>query len=71
MPLPTEGSKMLLIVLEPLLHRCKQWIAIKAPNLEGINQQLQLLPGRKFSKTHTCWLVPLNRELYKKTYFKL
>jgi integrase/recombinase XerD len=67
----TANSTLPLIVLEPMMHRNKHWIAIKAPQLESINIELRKLPERKFSKTSQSWLVPLSRENYKAVFNQL
>ncbi|MEP6713288.1 MAG: hypothetical protein ABJA37_12760, partial [Ferruginibacter sp.] len=67
----TTGTQLPDIILTPIVHRDRKYIAINAPLQQSINIVLRSLPQRRYSKTFTCWLVPLSKENYKIVYSSL
>ena len=67
----TTPTQLPDIILTPVVHRGRQWIAIKAPLQQSINIVLSSLPQRQYSKTLISWLVPLSKENYKIIYSSL
>jgi integrase/recombinase XerD len=53
------------IVLEPLLHRGHERIAIQFEKDKTLQDIIQKQAGALFSKTHRCWYVTLNKENYE------
>lgn len=56
---------MIPVILQYLNHRNRDNIAIIAPKDIGINAALKQLPDIRFSKTHACWYLPLDRAHYQ------
>ena len=53
------------ITLQPLHHRGQESIALYYKNNSGLNQQIRMLPGVKWSQSNKCWYVPLSEESYE------
>src|SRR6188768_650887 len=43
------------VVLEPLFHRGRDCVAVKYPYDAELNSIIKNIPGRIYSKTHSCW----------------
>ena len=52
---------MLTVCLKPLVHRQSENIAICFPNDAALNLAVRKLKGVKWSRTHTCWYLPLGK----------
>jgi site-specific recombinase XerD len=55
---------MKTIVLRPLFHRGHECIGIIFPPDQELNNQVKRIKGIKFSKTHSCWYLPMSRSSY-------
>jgi len=55
---------MNIVTLHPLVHRNHECIGIYFSNINELNAVVRRLPQIKWSRTHTCWYVPLNKEHY-------
>jgi site-specific recombinase XerD len=55
---------MQTVILKPLLHRNQECIGIYLFNNPVLNKTLQKQAGASWSKTHTCWYIPLQKENY-------
>lgn len=55
---------MNLVTLTALVHRQQECIGISFSNLDGLNAVIRKLPKIRWSRTHTCWYVPLSKENY-------
>ena len=59
------------VVLKPLYHNKQECIGIYFENWPSLNGALRKHAGAKWSTTHKCWYVLLNRENYNKVFFAL
>jgi len=55
-----------LITLKPLLHRGGEQIGIYFQNYLPLNIVIRTKAAGKWSQTHKCWYVPMNRESFEK-----
>lgn len=55
---------MNLVTLNALLHRGRECISISFSNIDGLNAVIKKLPNIKWSRTNSCWYVPLSKENY-------
>jgi len=55
-----------LITLKPLLHRGGEQIGIYFQNNLPLNIVIRTKAAGKWSQTHKCWYVPMNRESFEK-----
>lgn len=53
------------VSLKPLHHRNKECIGIYYSKNALLNSVVKKTPAVKWSQTHTCWYIPLDREHYK------
>lgn len=56
------------IILKPLHHRQKECIGIYFEKNRTIQSVIQKSVSATWSRTHTCWYVPLSKENYEKLY---
>ena len=56
---------MQIIVLKILEHRNAECIGIYFKVDTRLNGIVKKIPGIKWSRTHTCWYLPLNRNNYQ------
>ncbi len=54
------------VTLKPLLHRENDCIGIYFPKNNALQSLVQHKTGAKWSRTHTCWYVPMNKENYER-----
>lgn len=59
------------VLLKPLYHREQEWIGIYYSPSNIINGLLKLKAGARWTQTHKCWYVPLNKAAYNKVWFAL
>lgn len=59
------------VALKPLLHREQECISIYFEHNAKINGAIRQKAGAKWSQTHKCWWVPLNKDNYNKLFFAL
>lgn len=59
------------VLLKPLYHREQEWIGIYYSPSTIINGLLKLKAGARWTQTHKCWYVPLNKAAYNKVWFAL
>ena len=59
------------VQLKPLYHREQEWIGIYYSPSNIINGLLKLKAGARWTQTHKCWYVPLNKAAYNKVWFAL
>ncbi len=59
------------IILQPLLHRHQESIAIHFKNNSELNGIIKKLPGAKWSQSHKCWNMPLSKEHYNQLFVAL
>lgn len=59
------------VQLKPLIHREQEWIGIYYSPSNIINGLLKLKAGARWTQTHKCWYVPLNKAAYNKVWFAL
>lgn len=52
------------VTLTAMLHRGHECIGIIFSNIDELNAVVRKLPGIKWSRTHSCWYVPLSKENY-------
>lgn len=52
------------ITLKPICHREKECIGIYFSNLAILNNAVKKINGARWTKTHKCWYVLLNKENY-------
>ena len=52
------------IVLQPLIHRGQESIALVCEKKGPLNTTIRRLPKAKWSQSNRCWYVPLNQESY-------
>ncbi len=52
------------ITLEPLLHRNMECIAIRFGPDKEIAQKIRQIKAAKWTQTHRCWYVPMQKEHY-------
>lgn len=52
------------ITLKPICHRDKECIGIYFSNLAILNNAVKKINGARWTKTHKCWYVLLNKENY-------
>ncbi len=57
---------MELISLKPLHHRNQNCIGIFFPKNHELQSLVQHKAGAKWSRTHTCWYVSMNKENYER-----
>jgi integrase/recombinase XerD len=57
-----------LIELKPLLHRGKEHIALCYANNASVNNIVKKLQGARWSQTHRCWYVPMEKASYQAVY---
>jgi len=55
-----------VITLKPLLHRGGEQIGIYFQNNLPLNIVIRTKAAGKWSQTHKCWYVPMNRESFEK-----
>src|SRR5258706_1632535 len=53
-----------LVILIPIYHRDKECIGIRFEAFPDFNTIVRSLPEVKWSQTHKCWYVPLNKASY-------
>jgi len=53
------------VILKPLNHRGQECIGIYFERNSLLQHAIQKQAEAKWSKTHTCWYVPLSKEVYK------
>lgn len=53
------------VTLRLLHHQNKEWIGLYFENLTSINAIIKKQTGAKWSTTHKCWYIPLNKQAYK------
>lgn len=56
---------MCTIHLEPLPHRGSIKIAIRFNYDQSIEKKIKLIPGRKWSRTHSCWYIEYSSDNLK------
>lgn len=54
------------VILKPLQHRGEDKIGIYFENSSTLNQAIQKYAGARYSQTHHCWSVDLDKEHYNK-----
>lgn len=59
------------VALKPLRHREQECIGIYFEHNAKINGAIRQKAGAKWSQTHKCWWVPLNKDNYNKLFFAL
>jgi len=59
------------VLLKPLYHREQELIGIYYSPSNIINGLLKLKAGARWTQTHKCWYVPLNKAAYNKVWFAL
>jgi integrase/recombinase XerD len=52
------------IILKPLHHRGQESIALFYEKYSSLNNIVKQLPQAKWSQTHKCWYLPLNKDSY-------
>jgi integrase/recombinase XerD len=60
-----KPHRMKQVLLEPLLHRGQERIAIHFEKDKTLQDLIQKQAGAMYSKTHHCWYVTLNKENYE------
>lgn len=55
---------MFEVILKPLYHRGGERIALCFPYNKALEQHVRRLQEVRWSRTHTCWYVPLGKENY-------
>jgi integrase/recombinase XerD len=55
---------MELVILKPLLHRNNECLGIVFSRNTGLEKTVRNLECIKWSKTHTCWYIPLSQTGY-------
>ncbi len=54
------------IILKPLYHRGQDCVGIYFEKNPAIQSLIQKQAAARWSKTHTCWYIPLSKENYEK-----
>ncbi len=52
------------VTLHAIVHRQQECIALHFSNISELNAVIKQLPRIRWSRTHSCWYVPLSREHY-------
>ncbi len=55
---------MLSIILKPLYHRKQESIGIYCTLNAVLNNLIKIVPDVRWSRTHGCWYIPLDRKHY-------
>jgi len=53
---------MITVVLKPLFHKNEERLAIIFPYNPEISKSIKRISGIKWTQTHKCWHLPLNKE---------
>ena len=59
------------ITFKPIHHGGEEKLAIYFPFDKIVDTAVRSIKGVKWSQTHKCWYLPLNREFFQKAYDKL
>ena len=54
------------VLLDGIVHKDKQSIAIRFVNRPDIQDVIRSIPSVRWSKSNRCWLLPLSRENYQR-----
>ncbi len=57
---------MITVILTPLFHRSQESIAIRFPFNAAISNLVKMVPDAKWSRTHGCWYIPLDKEHHRR-----
>lgn len=57
---------MIQVQLGAVVHRNQENIAIRFPRRKELGQAISSIPSANWSKTHKCWLLPLDKGNYEK-----
>src|SRR5215204_3053229 len=58
---------MITVVLKPLFHMNEERLAIIFPYNQDISKSIRRIKGIKWTQTHKCWHLPLNKESFDNT----
>ncbi len=56
---------MTTVVLKPLFHRSQESIAVCFPHSPLVSNKVRTIQKAKWSRTHACWYIPLDKGLYE------
>jgi hypothetical protein len=61
-----QGVETIQVHLGAVLHRNRENISIRFPKRKELGQAISSIPTASWSKTHKCWLLPLDKGNYEK-----
>ena len=60
-----------IITIKPILHRGEEQLAIFFPFNKNIDYAIRSIKGIKWTQTHKCWYLPLNKGSFEAVKIKL